>query len=107
MARYDLFTGSISNKTATHLKRDNQNLYEKHVKTQYVCFVFKAKAVFYIEFVPFIKLFQRTCALQWSLNFVNKGVPTVAQQVTNPTSIHEDASITPSLIQWVKDPALP
>ena len=35
------------------------------------------------------------------------GVPTVAQQVKNPTSIHEDADLTTSLAQWVKDPALP
>ena len=36
-----------------------------------------------------------------------KGVPAVAQQVMNPTSIHEDAGLTPSLDRWVKDPALP
>ena len=29
----------------------------------------------------------------------------MAQQVRNPTSIHEDASLTPGLPQWVKDPA--
>ena len=35
------------------------------------------------------------------------GVPTVAQQVKNPTSIHEDADLTTSLAQWVKNMALP
>ena len=35
------------------------------------------------------------------------GVPAVAQQVTNPTSIHEYMSSIPGFAQWIKDPVLP
>ena len=34
------------------------------------------------------------------------GVPIVAQQVKNPTSIHEYVGLIPGLAQWAKDPAL-
>ena len=32
------------------------------------------------------------------------GIPIVAQQVKNMTSVHEDVGSIPGLTQWVKDP---
>ena len=41
-----------------------------------------------------------------SVNKMFPGVPVVTQQVTNWTSIREDAGLIPGLAQWVKDPVL-
>ena len=35
-----------------------------------------------------------------------QGVLTAAQQVTNPTRIHEDSGLIPGLTRWVKDTIL-
>lgn len=37
----------------------------------------------------------------------NDRIPTETQQVTNLTNIHEDVGLTPDLVQWARDPALP
>ena len=40
------------------------------------------------------------------VSFIKDESPVVAQQVKNPTSIHEDVGLIPGLTQWVKDLAL-
>ena len=48
----------------------------------------------------------RGLVTDFSLKSTILGVPVVAQLLTNPTSIREDAGSIPGLVQWVKDPAL-
>ena len=43
----------------------------------------------------------------WADEDSSLGVPIVAQQVKNLTSIHQDAGLIPGLTQWIKDLALP
>ena len=52
-----------------------------------------------------IVLFLLDCG---SIHSINKYlfVPTVVQQMKNPTSIHEDMGLIPGLAQWVKDPCV-
>ena len=45
--------------------------------------------------------------LRGLVKITSKGVPIVAEWLTNPTRNHEIAGSFPGLAQWVKDPALP
>ena len=72
-----------------------------------------AKGVFapYSEKIPHIQTVAElrvkgVCQHIPHLRNVFMGVPIVAQQNKNLTSIHEDAGSIPGLTQWVKDPAL-
>ena len=53
-----------------------------------------------------LKLSSESCFREIILLNCSLGVPVVAQQLTNPTSIHEDVDSIPVLTQWVKDPVL-
>ena len=49
---------------------------------------------------------QKTYLSIITLNVNGLDVPTVAQQIKNLISIHEDVGLIPGLTQWVKYPAL-
>ena len=46
------------------------------------------------------------CYIHKDLKIHILGVPIVAQQVKNPTRIHEDTNLITGLAQWVKGPVL-
>ena len=45
--------------------------------------------------------------VQLATQTVKLGIPTVAQQVTNLTSIHKDPGSVPGLTRWIKNLGLP
>ena len=47
------------------------------------------------------------CVSKGHIKNGKRGVPVVAQWLTNPTRNHEVAGSVPALAQWVDDPALP
>ena len=60
-----------------------------------------------IDLVPKSIMELPTLETQSHLQCMKNRVAVLAQQVKNPTSVHEDAGSIPGLHQWVEDPVLP
>ena len=59
------------------------------------------------KLIPFEEFQSERSALTALNRKHTRGVPIVAQWLTNPTRNHKFAGSVPALAQWVKDPALP
>ena len=60
--------------------------------------------------IPDIKIHTNNPATSFyrnNLQVTTLGVPIVAQQVKDPTRVHQDVGLIPGLAQWVKDLVLP
>ena len=84
----------------------------KHLQFEYMCKTYQESLTH--EKKVFMEVLSEKVSLSRNLKrqrdqlleSTKRGVPVVAQWLTNPTRNHEVAGSVPALAQWVKDPAL-